>query len=616
MQFAREFVSGHRRRFKEEGYDLDLSYITPRILAMGFPAEGVESLWRNHVTEVASLLDEKHLGHYMIFNLSERNIDTSMFCDRVVDAGWPDHHAPPLPVLWTLCNTVGSWLNLDDRNVAVIHCKAGKGRTGSAIASLLMFTRTFDPQKMGPDSAATAALSLFAQKRSKKAIGVQVPSQRRSVFQFARVLKAHFEVDLSELMKDGIDAGAQGGDKTHTLIKTATGSSESGAASHASSCNGGGGESELEASQSKNFHARLKSALHSPLKLQIVRFAMHSIPNFDSQGGLCLGIKILTAASQGKPSRLLYNSAWHGVPRRQQKSPKGVLMFFPDNLVLEGDIQIRGYQRGDPKTEPSSQIFRTMFHTSFVPCVISADQQSCSSNKHRDASGLEGKSNGMSEAVEARGSDLAPHAKSLKEDTQSFYRLTLMKDEIDSASRSSKFAPHFCITMDFEALSIDDSTNVIGIRPGYNLDRGSVTAHYGWLTKEGGFVKSWKRRWFALDRGYLRYFSGPNSMAMLGEIDLKLYELRIPNESGVKEGCFCLEPTQQGKYLSETGSRKYVFKAENAEERANWVERIEMNSIWARQRSGSTMLRSTSLKAGSNDSRSNSLSDSSRPKSL
>ena len=98
MQFARKFVSGHRRRFTEEGYDLDLSYITPRVLAMGIPASGVEALWRNAATEVASMLISS-TTRYMVFNLSERNIDTKLFRDRVVDAGWPDHHAPPLPVL-------------------------------------------------------------------------------------------------------------------------------------------------------------------------------------------------------------------------------------------------------------------------------------------------------------------------------------------------------------------------------------------------------------------------------------------------------------------------------------------------------------------------------------
>lgn len=59
-KMLRNLVSGHRRRFTQDGYDLDLSYITPRILAMGIPARGVETLWRNAASEVARMLDAQH----------------------------------------------------------------------------------------------------------------------------------------------------------------------------------------------------------------------------------------------------------------------------------------------------------------------------------------------------------------------------------------------------------------------------------------------------------------------------------------------------------------------------------------------------------------------------
>jgi phosphatidylinositol-3,4,5-trisphosphate 3-phosphatase/dual-specificity protein phosphatase PTEN len=43
MNWLRCKISGKRKRFKDEQFNLDISYITPRVLAMSFPASGLES---------------------------------------------------------------------------------------------------------------------------------------------------------------------------------------------------------------------------------------------------------------------------------------------------------------------------------------------------------------------------------------------------------------------------------------------------------------------------------------------------------------------------------------------------------------------------------------------
>jgi hypothetical protein len=37
---------------KEDGYNLDLTYITERIIGMSFPASGFESIYRNNIKSV------------------------------------------------------------------------------------------------------------------------------------------------------------------------------------------------------------------------------------------------------------------------------------------------------------------------------------------------------------------------------------------------------------------------------------------------------------------------------------------------------------------------------------------------------------------------------------
>ena len=56
MNWLRQIVSGKRNRFQEGDYNLDITYITPRILAMSFPAQGFESLYRNNIDNVSQLI--------------------------------------------------------------------------------------------------------------------------------------------------------------------------------------------------------------------------------------------------------------------------------------------------------------------------------------------------------------------------------------------------------------------------------------------------------------------------------------------------------------------------------------------------------------------------------
>ena len=180
-------VSKKKKRFDEDGFNLDLSYVTPAIIAMGFPAEGVEGVYRNKFADVYRLLESRHCDCYKLYNLcSERTYDPKKFHGRVEFFPFDDHSPPPFEIMRPFCINARDWFELDSLNVIAVHCKAGKGRTGTMICALLLH--------LGVCQTPQEAMELFAAARTQDGKGVTIPSQQRYIHYFAANLGAEREI--------------------------------------------------------------------------------------------------------------------------------------------------------------------------------------------------------------------------------------------------------------------------------------------------------------------------------------------------------------------------------------------------------------------------------------
>ncbi|KAM6307206.1 tensin-1 isoform 3-T3 [Aegotheles albertisi] len=177
----------------ESSCELDLVYITERIIAVSYPSTAEEQSFCSNLREVAHMLKSKHGDNYVLFNLSERRHDVSKLHPKVLDFGWPDLHTPALEKICSICKAMDTWLNTAPHNVVVLHNKGNRGRLGVVVAAYMHYSNI--------SASADQALDRFAMKRfyEDKVVPVGQPSQKRYIHYFSGLLSGSIKMNNKPL---------------------------------------------------------------------------------------------------------------------------------------------------------------------------------------------------------------------------------------------------------------------------------------------------------------------------------------------------------------------------------------------------------------------------------
>ncbi|XP_017880084.1 cyclin-G-associated kinase [Ceratina calcarata] len=157
--------------------ELDISYLTSRILVMPYPADGIESAYRaNHVEDVRAFLQARHPppARIQLYNLSRGRPNVTRLPGRHIDCSFAyacsDSNAPLLSALYQICQDIYRYLNADFNHIVVLYCTDGFRASATVACTLLIYARAFTTPE--------EAMAMFTTRRQPPKLQ---PSEFRSI---------------------------------------------------------------------------------------------------------------------------------------------------------------------------------------------------------------------------------------------------------------------------------------------------------------------------------------------------------------------------------------------------------------------------------------------------
>ena len=304
--------------------DAEVVYITDRIITMSHPAmasaSNGEITGERKLAAVGHLLQQRHNGRYMVWNISEVEYETRILDEQVLTFSFPGSPSPPLGLLLKLLISMEAWLKADDRNVAVVHCLTGKGRTSTVVAAFLCW--------MGQAGFADIyqALEYVAACKQMTVAELTIPSQRRYASYFKNMLDgvrpSQPPLMLKRIIMSEAPRYARGPPRADGR--------------------GGGGGSDDNKTASTNINADPTQLMGCAPYLQIFK----------------AGNLLYTA-----PASLHYQQNQDELPFVQVADGS---VSFNINLLVQGDILVRCRHLTSNRKQRVS-MFRAAFHTGYVP---------------------------------------------------------------------------------------------------------------------------------------------------------------------------------------------------------------------------------------------------------